>query len=42
MKLLFYDTKSYDKESFEAALQKYPDIQMEYIRPDWCCHVQDL
>lgn len=39
---LFYDTKSYDKESFEATLKKYPDIQMEYIRPDWCCHVQDL
>lgn len=34
MKILFYDTKSYDKESFEATLAKYPGIQIEYIRPD--------
>lgn len=24
MKILFYDTKSYDKESFEATLKKFP------------------
>ena len=34
MKILFYDTKSYDKESFEAARQNFPDIQIEYLRPD--------
>ena len=32
MKILFYDTKSYDKESFEATLKKYPGIQIDYIR----------
>ena len=25
MKILFYDTKSYDKESFDAALSKFPE-----------------
>ena len=34
MKILFYDTKSYDKESFEATLAKYPGIQIDYIRSD--------
>ena len=34
MKILFYDTKSYDKESFETARQSFPDIQIEYLRPD--------
>ena len=32
MKILFYDTKSYDKESFEATLKKFPGIQIDYIR----------
>ena len=27
VKILFYDTKSYDKESFEAKAKDYPDIQ---------------
>ena len=29
VKILFYDTKSYDKESFEAKAKDYPDIQIE-------------
>ena len=28
MKILFYDTKSYDKESFEKKNQEYPELQM--------------
>ena len=32
MKILFYDTKSYDKESFEAKAKDYPDIQIEYLK----------
>ena len=28
VKILFYDTKSYDKESFEAKAKDYPDIQI--------------
>lgn len=34
MKILFYDTKSYDKESFEAALSAFPGIEIEYTRSD--------
>ena len=34
MKILFYDTKSYDKESFEAVRTQYPEIQIEYLKPD--------
>ena len=30
MKILFYDTKSYDKESFDAALSRFPEIEIEY------------
>ena len=26
VKILFYDTKSYDKESFEAKAKDYPEI----------------
>ena len=26
MKILFYDTKNYDRESFEACLQNFSDI----------------
>ena len=34
MKILFYDTKSYDKESFDAALSRFPEIEIEYIKYD--------
>ncbi|MCM1046684.1 MAG: 2-hydroxyacid dehydrogenase [Candidatus Gastranaerophilales bacterium] len=34
MKILFYDTKSYDKESFHAALSAYPDLRLEYTKSD--------
>lgn len=34
MKILFYDTKSYDQESFQAALEHYPSIEMEYLTSD--------
>ena len=34
MKILFYDTKSYDKESFDAALSRVPEIEIEYIKYD--------
>ena len=32
VKILFYDTKSYDKESFESKAKDYPDIQIEYLK----------
>lgn len=34
MKILFYDTKSYDKESFQDTLKNYPDITIEYTKSD--------
>lgn len=34
MKILFYDTKSYDKDSFQEALKDYPDITVEYTKSD--------
>ena len=34
VKILFYDTKSYDKESFEAKAKDYPDIQIEYMKTE--------
>ena len=29
MKILFYDTKPYDKESFDEVIDNYDDIEME-------------
>lgn len=34
LKILFYDTKNYDKESFESVLPSCPGIQIEYTRSD--------
>lgn len=34
MKILFYDTKNYDRRSFDATLEKFPGIEIEYIKSD--------
>ena len=34
MRILFYETKSYDKESFENTLRSCPDIAIEYVKSD--------
>lgn len=34
MKILFYDTKPYDKESFEKILGKYSDITVDFVKTD--------
>ena len=34
MKILFYDTKSYDQESFDSALSSFPSIEIEYTKSD--------
>lgn len=34
MKILFYDTKSYDKEAFDRVLPEFPDITIEYLAAD--------
>lgn len=34
MKILFYDTKSYDQESFDAILSAFPSMEIEYTKSD--------
>lgn len=34
MKILFYDTKNYDRDSFTDALKKFPDVEIEYTKSD--------
>ena len=34
MKILLYDTKSYDRESFQDTLKDFPDITIEYTKSD--------
>ena len=34
MKILFYDAKKYDVDSFEKARENYPDIRVEYLDTD--------
>lgn len=34
MKILFFDTKSYDKESFQNSLCEFPNISIEYVKSD--------
>ena len=34
MKILFYDTKNYDRESFDAIVKRYPEISIEYTKSD--------
>ncbi len=34
MKILFFDTKSYDNDSFQEALADFPDAEIEYTKSD--------
>ena len=34
MRILFYDTKSYDKAFFEQECQNYPGIEIDYLKTD--------
>ena len=34
MKILFYDTKNYDQESFDSTLSSFPSIEIEYTKSD--------
>ena len=35
MKILFYDTKSYDRESFTKQAVNYPDIEIDFLKGSW-------
>ena len=34
MRILFYDTKEYDRTSFERQLQNYPSIEIDFLKAD--------
>lgn len=34
MKILFYDTKKYDRQSFEQALEKFPEVSIDFTSSD--------
>ncbi len=42
MKILFYDTKSYDRESFTQELEKYPDIEVKFLKADLTRNTAEL
>lgn len=42
MKILFYDTKSYDRESFQDILDRFPNISIEYTKSDLDCRTAAL
>lgn len=42
MKILFFDAKPYDKESFDKILPEYPGISIDYIEADISCHTVRL
>ena len=37
MKILFYDTQSYDRESFDRTKEQFPEIEVEYLKTRTCC-----
>lgn len=42
MKILFYDTKSYDKDSFSKELENYPDVQVKFLKTDLTKNTAEL
>ena len=34
MNILMYDTKKYDKDSFDAIKDQYPDLNIDYVKTD--------
>ncbi len=42
MKILFYDTKPYDRESFEKILHKYKEITVDFLKTDISKHTVNL
>ena len=42
MKILFYDTKTYDKESFTAILPNYQNITIDFLKTDISHHTVNL
>lgn len=34
MKILFYDTKKYDRDSFEKVVTDFPETEIDYLEAD--------
>lgn len=34
MKILFYDTKKYDRDSFEKVIPEFPEVEVDYLEAD--------
>ncbi|MBQ9769621.1 MAG: 2-hydroxyacid dehydrogenase, partial [Clostridia bacterium] len=42
MKILFYDTKQYDRDSFEKTMVDFPDITVDFLKTDISHRTVDL
>lgn len=42
MKIVFFDTKKYDQESFEKIMNSYPEITIEFLDTDLSTHTVSL
>lgn len=42
MKILFYDSKNYDKDSFTKELENYPEIQVKFLKTDLTPNTAEL
>ena len=42
MKILFYDTKPYDREAFEKVLPQYKGITIDFLKTDISHHTANL
>ena len=42
MRVIFYDSKNYDKESFTKELANYPDIEVKFLKTDLSANTAEL
>lgn len=42
MKIIFYDSKPYDKDSFTKELENYPDIEVKFLKADLTPNTAEL
>ena len=42
MKVIFFDSKTYDKESFTKELVNYPDVEVKFLRTELTVNTAEL
>ena len=42
MRILFYDTKSYDEDSFTRELKNYPGVEIKFLKADLTRNTAEL